>query len=107
MIYDTECSAENTNGNCCGLSHKCDENQGDCDSDSDCKCGLKCGDDNCQGFPDSTYDCCYKAKSSKHKYLPMYSCLEYIIYTYYISQIMTTIVLDQKESNIIYLQQIW
>ena len=90
MIYETECSAENTNGNCCGLSHKCDENQGDCDSDSDCKCGLKCGDNNCQGFPDSTYDCCYKAKSSKHKYLAMYSCLEYLL-------------LDQKESKPIYL----
>ena len=82
MIYETECSAENTNGNCCGLSHKCDENQGDCDSDSDCKCGFKCGDNNCQGFPDSTYDCCYKAKSSKHKYLAIYSCLEYIPITW-------------------------
>ena len=67
-MCETECSAENTNGNCCGLSHKCDENQGDCDSDSDCKDGLQCGDHNCQGFPDSTYDCCYKPCFQSGKY---------------------------------------
>ena len=62
MIYETECSAENTNGNCCGLSHKCDENQGDCDNDSHCKRGLKCGHDNCPlEFP-IEYDCCYRGK---------------------------------------------
>ena len=49
---------------CCSSSHKCDENQGDCDVDSDCKSGLKCGLDNChQGFPSSGYDCCYKPVS--------------------------------------------
>ena len=66
MIYETDCSAENTNGNCCGLSHKCDENQGDCDSDSDCKDGLKCGDDNCPGFPNSLYDCCTCFETGKY-----------------------------------------
>ena len=39
---------------------KCGENEGDCDYDSHCKAGLKCGSDNCpSGFP-SYYDCCYK-----------------------------------------------
>ena len=39
---------------------KCGENEGDCDYDSHCKAGLKCGSDNCpSGFP-SYYDCCYR-----------------------------------------------
>ena len=58
--YSEKCSAGNTDKNCCSSSNKCDENQGDCDNDSDCKSGLKCGTDNCPaGFPDKTYDCCY------------------------------------------------
>ena len=38
---------------------KCGENEGDCDKDSHCKSGLKCGNNNCpSGFP-SSFDCCY------------------------------------------------
>jgi len=52
------CSAGNTDVSCCSASHKCDENQGDCDNDSHCKRGLKCGHDNCPlEFP-IEYDCC-------------------------------------------------
>ena len=31
---------------------------GDCDQDSDCQAGLRCGEDNCAQF-DDTDDCCY------------------------------------------------
>ena len=50
---------------CCNKkAEKCGENEGDCDKDSHCKAGLKCGTDNCpSGFP-SDYDCCYKASPS-------------------------------------------
>ena len=49
---------------CCTSQNRCDIDQGDCDSDSDCKLGLKCGKDNCptkSGHQwESTDDCCYK-----------------------------------------------
>ena len=55
------CSARKTNWDCCTSSQKCGVNRGDCDSDNDCKRGLKCGKDNCPaGFPTKSYDCCYK-----------------------------------------------
>ena len=56
-----ECSANAPlDTSCCNnKSEKCGENEGDCDNDSHCKPGLKCGKDNCpSGFP-SDYDCCY------------------------------------------------
>ena len=67
--YLEKCSAGNTDKNCCSASHKCGENQGDCDNDSDCKHGLKCGTDNCpSGFPNKSFDCCYNPKpTSKYK----------------------------------------
>ena len=50
-------------GSCCNfLTEKCGENEGDCDSDADCKTGLACGIDNCPSggnfHPEA--DCCYK-----------------------------------------------
>ena len=48
------------------MNNKCDEGEGDCDFDSDCKDGLKCGDsfNNCWpnsgGEWDTKDDCCYK-----------------------------------------------
>ena len=52
---------------CCTAEYPCGEGQGDCDSDSQCKEGLKCGTDNCQeclgGVDCSEFesgdDCCY------------------------------------------------
>ena len=45
----------------CTSSNPCAEDEGDCDSDSQCKEGLKCGTDNCPA--NSTYwptdDCCF------------------------------------------------
>jgi len=43
---------------CCTESNPCDEGEGDCDKDSHCQAGLKCGSDNCK-FGDDGDDCCY------------------------------------------------
>ena len=43
---------------CCGTKNPCDVNQGDCDSDSECKDGLACGRDNCPSPFPSDADCC-------------------------------------------------
>ena len=48
-------------GSCCNfLPEKCGRNEGDCDSDADCKAGLSCGIDNCPAWgnfhPEA--DCC-------------------------------------------------
>ena len=49
---------------CCTSNRQCDVDQGDCDSDSECKQGLKCGSNNCKtksGLQwDAGDDCCYK-----------------------------------------------
>lgn len=53
-------SDEKYQHNCCGAGgYRCGKNEGDCDKDSDCKPGLRCGTDNCVGkhFAD-TADCC-------------------------------------------------
>ena len=48
---------------CCTSTNKCDVDEGDCDWDSDCKAGLKCGSNNCKvktGLDwDSKDDCCF------------------------------------------------
>ena len=62
LSLEEDCTASATNDwNCCNnKAEKCGENEGDCDNDSHCKAGLKCGTDNCpSGFP-LNYDCCYK-----------------------------------------------
>ena len=47
---------------CCTPDNPCGSDEGDCDSDDDCKAGLHCGTDNCSakdGFAwDGTDDCC-------------------------------------------------
>ena len=69
FTFSEKCFAGNTNWNCCSSYHKCDLNQGDCDDDSDCKSGLKCGKDNCSAeFPSAFYDCCYNPKEPGPKY---------------------------------------
>jgi hypothetical protein len=49
---------------CCTTRNRCGEDEGDCDNDSDCKAGLKCGQDNCSqksGFLwNPADDCCYR-----------------------------------------------
>ena len=52
---------------CCNADNRCDVGEGDCDEDSDCLDGLKCGSNNCAGNRwyfseewDGYDDCCYK-----------------------------------------------
>ena len=57
-----------TDMNCCTRGRPCSIGQGDCDFDSDCQNGLKCGTDNCyyqfptaQGYNwEIMADCCYR-----------------------------------------------
>ena len=60
---------------CCSETNRCDVGEGDCDKDSHCLDGLKCGSDNCPssrtfGSTEWDYgdDCCYKP-GMKLKYL--------------------------------------
>ena len=48
--------------NFCQPDHICEENQGDCDSNLDCRGVLACGNANCPHTfgTNSTFDCCYK-----------------------------------------------
>ena len=52
--------------NCCTSATPCGQDEGDCDSDADCRAGLICGTDNCpvkEGLEwDSTDDCCYQGQ---------------------------------------------
>ena len=45
---------------CCTESSPCDEGQGDCDNDKECKGNLVCGKNNCDNlkFPWRGTDCC-------------------------------------------------
>ena len=58
---------------CCKLSKeslKCGEDEGDCDSDEECKNGLKCGSKDCPlAWPPLQHiECCYN-ETSKLDYL--------------------------------------
>ena len=56
IIFLDVCDGEDS---CCTESNQCGVNEGDCDSDVDCKGDLVCGIDNCNGPNfDSTDDCC-------------------------------------------------
>ena len=60
-----------TDYNCCKQQHPCGVGMGDCDFDSDCLGGLKCGTNNCwtqfrvqNGYNwDIQADCCYGRSS--------------------------------------------
>eukprot|EP00755_Sulcionema_specki_P032412 Sspe_Gene.98676::Locus_72074_Transcript_1_1_Confidence_1.000_Length_1160::g.98676::m.98676 len=63
-IFRWRCKQSGEDDFCNG---KCREGQGDCDTDSDCKKGLKCGKNNCREMHpgwddvfDKTDDCCYE-----------------------------------------------
>ena len=46
---------------CCTTETPCGLEGGDCDGDTECQEGLKCGEDNCQDFHKgawSSADCC-------------------------------------------------
>ena len=61
FLLIADCTATATDASCCNNKPGgCGENEGDCDNDSHCKAGLKCGTDNCPSSFPSSYDCCYK-----------------------------------------------
>ena len=62
MKKEHKCRGKFATDDCCNTSYKCEEGEGDCDSDVDCGDGLRCGKGNCDyslGFKFG-YDCCYK-----------------------------------------------
>merc|ERR1711983_167503 len=67
MAYSkASCAVGSTDWNCCSDGNPCNKGEGDCDKDSHCAAGLKCGKDNCKDFnpaAHSTADCCYEAAS--------------------------------------------
>ena len=55
---------------CCSIENPCDEKEGDCDSDSECKDNFQCGIDNCNDMNDATNfdfsaDCCFDPTGKK------------------------------------------
>ena len=71
---------------CCNESNKCEEDEGDCDSDQDCKDGLICGSKNCNydsGFEwDSSDDCCTKLKGKKYFIISSMKVIKTILISY-------------------------
>ena len=56
---------------CCSIENPCDEKEGDCDSNSECKGKLQCGLDNCNAMNNATHfgdvaDCCFDPTSKKN-----------------------------------------
>ena len=56
---------------CCSIENPCDEKEGDCDSNSECKGKLQCGLDNCNDMNNATHfgdlaDCCFDPTSKKN-----------------------------------------
>ena len=56
---------------CCSIENPCDEKEGDCDSNSECKGKLQCGLDNCNDMNNATHfkdlaDCCFNPTSKKN-----------------------------------------
>ena len=59
------CDPRKWDSHCCTSINPCGEGEGDCDEESDCKEGLKCGNKNCRSMHggdhgiSEDYDCCY------------------------------------------------
>ena len=64
LTISRETDSHKCNGGdfCCSWTNICDNGEGDCDLDSQCRGRLKCGDNNCAGLTfDTTDDCCWDA----------------------------------------------
>ena len=64
LTISRETDSHKCNGgdSCCSWINICDNGEGDCDLDSQCRGRLKCGDNNCAGLTfDTTDDCCWDA----------------------------------------------
>jgi len=58
------CSGSSSDFYCCLAYRQCGHGKGDCDFDSDCEAGHKCGYDNCRSFNRYAHhkaDCCYSS----------------------------------------------
>ena len=84
---------------CCSIENKCDLGQGDCDSDQECKDGLKCGINNCQkhfslnGSAWNWYDDCCLGESAIlliPKILFVLICIEVISLTTQLFEVLYT-----------------
>ena len=56
------CKGYRGDGSCCTKDSPCKLGEGDCDEDSECEAGLKCGDNNCRNFRKEAHrrmDCCF------------------------------------------------
>ena len=63
-----ECQGDLLDKSCCGHGgYKCGLGEGDCDRNSDCAEGLRCGEDNCPqgGHFERNDDCCETPKGGK------------------------------------------
>ena len=56
--YCNKCNQATDVWSCCSPEFPCDENEGDCDSHSDCSGNLLCGHDNCGPNYEPFTDCC-------------------------------------------------
>ena len=57
------CAGGSNDWDCCSDGSPCNKGEGDCDLDSQCALGLKCGTDNCRNFnpaANPSADCCYE-----------------------------------------------
>ena len=72
-----EGGACNGRESCCTPDNKCEENDGDCNSDVDCVDGLKCGKENCNQKSGldwvSTDNCCYKPDDDEDRPCTLWS----------------------------------
>ena len=69
-ICDWTINVEEYTWDCCSIENPCDEKEGDCDNNSECKGKLECGLDNCNDMHNATRfsnyaDCCFDPKSKK------------------------------------------
>ena len=63
----TECDGDSKDWSCCSSTSKCGVGEGDCDNDSHCNTGLKCGTNNCKQFnplAQKAADCCIEKTPS-------------------------------------------
>ena len=58
---DNCCTKGNGHDSFCTANNLCDDNEGDCDNDNECKDGLVCGENNCPISPEFQPgdDCCF------------------------------------------------
>ena len=78
FLPKTRCQGRNVDkGKCCNSKEPCEEGEGNCENNSECKEGLVCGINNCKQFSLSFHekdDCCEKPLTSSTTFLPKARC---------------------------------